>query len=34
LFEITQIVPLVILIGVGIIFWWIGRGQLDEEDAG
>ena len=32
LFEITQIVPLVILIGVGVVFWWLGRRSMERAD--
>jgi glutamate:GABA antiporter len=34
LFEVTQIVPLVALVGVGIAFWWVGGRNLDAERAG
>ena len=31
LFEVTQIVPLVILIGIGVVFWLLGRRSLERE---
>jgi len=31
LFELTQIVPLVLLVLVGVAFWWVGRRQLEPD---
>ncbi len=31
LFELTQIVPLVLLVLVGVAFWWVGKRQLEPE---
>jgi amino acid transporter len=33
LFELTQIVPLVLIVLVGVAFWWVGRRQLEPESV-
>jgi amino acid transporter len=31
LFELTQIVPLVLIVLVGVVFWWVGKRQLEPD---